>query len=416
MNHDHAAGRRLFLKQSLAAVAATTGWSATRAAEEKPVREKLPVAGICTVYRKNSHADVILTKILQGYDHQGGPGPDLKLASIYLDQTPANEIGRALAKEHGVHIASTIEEALTLGGQEIAVRGVLNIGEHGDYPYTPDTKQHMYPRRRLFDGVAEAFRRYGKVAPLFSDKHLAYNWADAKHMYDTARELKIPFMAGSSIPVGRRQPELSLPLGCRIEEAIAVGYGGLESYGFHAVEGLQCMVERRQGGETGVASVRSVSGDAIWEAERQGLWSRKLLEAALARQPKLKPGPLEKLIRPTAAFYLIEYRDGFRATVAMATGLSTAFSFAAQLAGQKEPVSTLYDLDEGAPFSHFGDLLRAIDHMVHAGQPAYPVERTLLTTGVLDAAMHSLVEGQKKMETPYLNIAYQPVEWPFAKA
>jgi hypothetical protein len=316
MNH-YRSDRRSFLQQSLTGAAAATclGQSFSAHAADKPAREKLPVAGVCTVFRKNSHADVILTKILKGYDHEGGPGPDLKLVSIYLDQTPANDIGRELAKEHGVHIASTIEEALTLGGKELAVRGVLNIGEHGDYPSTPDTKQHMYPRRRLFDGVVETFRRCNKVVPLFNDKHLAYNWADAKHMYDTARELKIPFMAGSSVPVGHREPALSLPMGCQIEDAMGVGYGGLESYGFHAIEGLQCMVERRKGAETGVISVQAVSGDAIWEAERQGLWSRKLLEAALTRQPKLKPGKLEQLMRPGAAFYLIQYRDGFRAAV-----------------------------------------------------------------------------------------------------
>ena len=182
------------------------------------LERSFPVAGIATVYRKNSHADVILGKILEGYDQQGGRGPDLKLASLYLDQTPANDLGRELARKHGVHLATTIEEALTLGGDKLAVRGVLNIGEHGDYPETPDTKQRMYPRRRFFDEVAAAFRKHQQVVPLFSDKHLAYNWADAKHMYDTARAMQIPFMAGSSVPVGWRVPALSLPQDCRIEE------------------------------------------------------------------------------------------------------------------------------------------------------------------------------------------------------
>src|SRR5207249_1234862 len=154
-------------------------------------------------------------------------------------------------------LARTIEEAITLGGDGVAVAGVLSIGEHGDYPYTKDTKQHQYPRRRFFDEIAAAFRKYRRVVPVFNDKHLAYAWRDAKAMYDKARDLKIPFLAGSSLPVAWRSPALTLPKGCKLTAALATGYGGLESYGFHALETLQCMVERRKGGETGVESVQA---------------------------------------------------------------------------------------------------------------------------------------------------------------
>ncbi len=56
---------------------------------------------------------------------------------------------------------------------------------------------------------------------------------------------------------------------CRLEEALAIGYGGFEAYGFHALEGLQALVEMRLGGETGVARVETVTGERIWK--RRGL-------------------------------------------------------------------------------------------------------------------------------------------------
>jgi hypothetical protein len=373
------------------------------------------VACIVTEYRENSHADVIVTKILEGYDHRGGPRPDLKVASLFTDQVPQRDMSRELAKKHGVPIAPTIEEAITLGTGRIAVDGVLLIGEHGNYP-TNAKGQHCYPRPRFFEDTSAVFRKYGRVVPLFSDKHLAYNWHNARWMYDTARELGIPFLAGSSLPVTYRRPALRLPIGCEMTEALAIGYGGLESYGFHALEALQCMVERRRGGETGVVAVQVLQGKAMFDALRAGRWSRDLLDAALAAAPH-KPGDVEANCgkSKSAALYLIEYRDGLRAAVAMLNGHCAEFGFATRLKGQAMPSATWMYLDDGKPFPHFAYLVKAIEQMVQTGHATYPVERTLLSTGVLDAVMTSAFENHRRVETPHLSeIRYQPVEYTFA--
>ncbi len=377
-------------------------------------RERLPVAAIVTEYRRNSHADVIVGKILDGFDQAGGAGPALRLAALYTDQVPKTDLSRDLAKKHNFRIARTIEEAITLGGDKVAVAGVLSIGEHGDYPYVKDTRQHMYPRRRFFDGIVEVFRKYKRVVPLFSDKHLAYAWRDAKHMYDTARDMSIPFLAGSSLPVAWRTPEVNLPMRCELTGALALGYGGLESYGFHALETLQCMVERRRGGETGVTSVQAVAGEAIAGALKDRRWSRELLDAAAATTP-VPPRGRAKEFGKNTTFFLIEYRDGLKAAVAMSTGLAAQFAFAGQLKGEAKPTATWFRLQEGAPFGHFAHLLRAIEHTIHTGKPAYPVERTLLTTGVLDALMQSAANGNRVVKTPELAVRYQPVDWAFAR-
>jgi hypothetical protein len=311
--------RRQFLTTGLTAAAGLGLGNAPRwSLASAPTRPKLPVAAIVTAYRRNSHADVIVTKLLEGWNHDGGEGPALKLAGLYTDQVPKNDMSRELARKHGFPIFETIEEAITLGTGKVQVAGVLSIGEHGEYPYTPDTNQHMYPRRRFFDAIVAALEKGGKIVPVFNDKHLAYNWKDAQHMYDTARKMNIPFLAGSSLPVAWRVPPLTLPMGCELTEAIATGPGGLESYGFHALETLQCMVERRQGGETGVAAVQAVTGEAIAEAEKAGRWSRELLQAAAtAGEDPEKSQKRSNELGPNAVFYLIEYRDGLKAAVAM---------------------------------------------------------------------------------------------------
>src|SRR5690242_3274029 len=92
------------------------------------------VAAVVTEYRRHSHADVIVGKILEGYNYDGGAGPGLQVAGMYVDQFPAGDMSRALARKHGFRIHDSIAGALTLGGKALAVDGVLLIGEHGRYP------------------------------------------------------------------------------------------------------------------------------------------------------------------------------------------------------------------------------------------------------------------------------------------
>lgn len=376
----------------------------------------LPIAAVVTEYRNNAHADVIVGKVLEGWRQDGKDGPDLRLVSLFTDQVPKGDLSRGLAMRHKFPILKTIEETVVSPRGQDRIAGVLSIGEHGRYPSTPKTRQMMYPRRRFFDAIVAAMQKSENIVPLFNDKHLSYRFADARHMVDTARKLKIPFMAGSSLPVCWRYPALMLERGVEIEEALVVGYGGMESYGFHALETLQCMNERRRGGESGVGAVRAVGGEEAWKAQAAGAWSKTLLEAALDVLPsKNRPDATKrKRLRKNATVYLLEHRDGFKSSVVMANGVTDQFSFAAKLKGRSEPVATWFRLEEGKPFGHFEHLLRGIEHMFRTGQPAYPVERTLLTTGVLDRVMHSLAEGGRRYETPELNISYQPSSWGFA--
>jgi hypothetical protein len=395
--------------------AAAAPWAALA----KPAAKKR-VAAVVTEYRKWSHADVIVGKILEGYNYDGGAGPNMQLVSLYVDQFPKTDMSRALAKKYGFRIYDSIEKALTLGGDKLAVDGVVCVGEHGNYPDNA-RGQKLYPRRRFFEAVTRVFEKSKRVVPVFSDKHLAATWADARWMYDRARALKVPLLAGSSLPVTWRRPELLLPKGCELTGAVQIGYGPFEGYGFHALEGLQCMVERRKGGETGVKSVQCLTGAAMWKAMDEGRWSKALLEAAMKRVPAHAKGDYRQLTSKSdeAGVFLVEYCDGFKAAVAVLNGWvydggGGGFTFAAGLKGKAGPVATQFYTQEPDPFGHFIYLVKAIDSLVQTGKPPYPVERTLLTTGILDAVMVSKSEKNRKVETKHLAIRYTPSDWPFA--
>ena len=381
---------------------------------------KKKVAAVVTEYRRWSHADVILGKLLEGYALDGKAGPAMEVVSMFVDQTPKGDWSRDLAKKHGFTIYDTIEKALTRGGKKLAVDGVLCIGEHGDYPANKKG-QVLYPRRRFFEETTKVFAASKKSVPVFSDKHLGPTWEDAKWMYDRSRELHVPFLAGSSCPVTWRRPALTIPRGTAMTEAVQIAYGPFEAYGFHALEAMQCMVERRKGGETGVKSVTCLRGKAIWAALDKGLWSKACLEAAMKAGPTQPKGDVRDLTSKNdeAGVFLVEYRDGFRGAVAMLNGWGYendggSFIFAGQLKDKVAPAACQFYLQNLDPFGHFGHQVRAIDSMMQTGHAPYPIERTLLTTGILDAVLTSDTEKGLEVETPHLAIKYTPTDYAFA--
>jgi len=391
--------RRLFVASSLAASSAAT------AAMAQPSGAPLRIAAVVTEYRNNSHADVIVGKYLEGFRQDGKPpGPHSRIASMYTAQVPKNDMSRDMAKKHNIPIYPTIWETLTLGGERLAVDGVLLIGEHGNYPWN-EKGQHLYPRYELYLEITDVFRALGKSVPVFNDKHLSYSWLKAKRMVEIARELKFSLMAGSSIPVSYRPKGADLEWGAPAKRAVSIFYGDPDAYGFHLLEGLQCMVERRKGGETGVKAVQFIEKQQMWDWVAQTPWAEKLLNAALAEGVTRKAGDIRELGKNAYA-YRIEYRDGFEAAAFMANGIAQDACTAVEVEGRTDPVATLMWLQDGKPFQHFACLVQAVEKMFETRKPTYPAERTLLTSGVLESILNSKSENGKRIETPHLSVKY----------
>jgi len=167
--------------------------------------------------------------------------------------------GRPSISSSSLWLFSTWRSPLRCGGSKLAVDAVLTIGEHGNYPRN-DKGQILYPRYEFFEQCVKVFEQDGRAVPVYNDKHLSYSFEKAKRMVDTSRRLKFPMLAGSSLPVTWRLPDVEMPDGAHVEEAVMLGNGGTDIMGFHALEAMQCMLERRVGGETGVRSVETLEG------------------------------------------------------------------------------------------------------------------------------------------------------------
>lgn len=412
MNSSVTLARNLTRRDWLAQTAIFLGAHCVAAEAVDPSARRPRVAAVVTEFTHRSHAHVILENFLEPYYFNGRlTDPGVELVSLYVDQFPENDMARRVAQEYGITIYPTIREALCLGGNQLAVDGVLSIGEHGRYPVN-ERGQIMYPRKRFFDEIVEVFRTSGRVVPVFNDKHLSYRFDWAQQMMETARSMHIPFMAGSSVPLAERRPPLELPPGAEIQEAVSIHSGGLESYDFHALEVLQSLVEARQGGETGVAAVQLLEGDAVWHAAQEGRWNLALAESAMNAGESQPVGPLQQFVEPGTGssapvhLILLEYCDGLKAAVLRIGASATRWKFACKLKGRAEPLATSFYVGPWQNRNLFKALAHAIQWHIRYGHAPYPVERTYLTTGMVIAAVESRHQGHRRLETPYLAIRY----------
>jgi hypothetical protein len=317
--------RRSFLQTSLFGAAALRAQDAKMPGAAAGPRKKL--AAIVVDYRVHSDADSVVTRFLEGFwindDFQRAP---CDIASLYVNRIQPNDVASRISAAYQVPISGSTSDALTLGSKDLAVDGVLLVGEDYCRPTVePDS------RFDLFNQITSLYRKIGRAVPIFCCGYLSTNWDHAKQMVQQSRGLGFPLMAGSAEAVTFRRPELEYPLpsgfddaplgdravhnyklGVEFENSLVVNPGGSQNI-FSSFEILQSFLERRIGGETGVSSIEYLTGKAVWQAAEQGRWSKTLMEAALERAEKHLNGRAEDVGHPE--LWLIQYTDGTRAAL-----------------------------------------------------------------------------------------------------
>ena len=403
----------------VSSMAATMAGAARSGQQGRP-----KIAFLGTVVRNLSHSQHFLDRFAMGYAWAGQwQKPRVELAGVYIDQFPESDLARQRAGKYGIKLERSVEDALTLGTGTLAVDGVVMIGEHGNYPVN-ENGQTLYPRHAWFKRIVKVFEQSGRSVPVFNDKHLSTTWNECAEMVADSKRLKFPFLAGSSLPVTWRMPQADLPLDAPIRESVCVAYGFVDSYDFHAFESAQCFAERRKGGEVGIKSVHALRGANLWKVldRPDRARTRELFLAALCTSHTL---PVEsgyptapvtwewlKKTMPDTTGFLVEHRDGFR-SASFLTGIRD-FTCAVDVEGRDTPFTCLLHLpmpNRGSTTADFfNPLVRHIEEMVLTGKAPYPVERTLLTSGMVIAGVDSLHAGQVPVATPEMAVRYRSVE------
>jgi hypothetical protein len=357
-----------------------------------------------------SHADWIVTKLIDGYWWQGAHMPSrIDVVSVYMHQRQTSTLGEKVCKAKGIQVFDSVAAALTLGGTDLAVDGVVIVGEHGDYPITLKG-QWLLPRWWIYQQVVKVFEQSQRSVPVFNDKHLSYDWNEAKWMFDKSRELKFTLTGGSSIPVYFRTPEIELDVETPITASVVVGGAPDEGALFHCVDVLQAFVERRTGGETGVRAVQWIRGPETWAWTERNPWAARLLESVGTRLD-LAPGHFQENTAPNVC--LVEYRDGTKAAIYSARG--AGWTWAGDIAGQQAP-TIISMLGWPGPFSQY-HASNAQPHWITetmvTGKEPFNAERLLLSTGIVNNTMDSNWENGRyspvgrRIETPFLDMTYR---------
>ncbi|MGV3686928.1 MAG: hypothetical protein ACO1NS_14975 [Daejeonella sp.] len=362
-----------------------------------------------------SHADWIICKLMDGYWWDSAHTPSrVEVVSVFIHQLEQSELGQKVCKAKNIPIFKTVGEAVTLGGKDLAVDGVVIVGEHGNYPV--DLKGHwLLPRWWIYNQVIRVFEQSKRSVPVFNDKHLSYNWDEAKWMFDKSRELNFPLSGGSSIPSYFRKPEIELEIDTPIKNSIVVGVAHDEGAIFHCIDFLQCFAERRKGGETGVKSIQSIRGPETWKWVQRHPWAERLLES-VRKSFDFRPGYFQENKRP--GLLVIEYNDGTQG--AIISGLEVGWTYAGEIEGKEDP-TIVSILGMPGPFSQYhaaNDLVHWINELMVTKKEPYNAERLLLSTGITNQFNESnwdngrYSEVGRRIETPFLNIRYRSTRGP----
>jgi hypothetical protein len=263
-----------------------------------------------------------------------------------------------------------------------------------------------------------ALQRAPEGAACFVHGVLASSLGDARQQIQLAKSRKISLLAGTPLAVTWRLPDIDLPLGTPLSEALIVVQGKALAAELSGLDGLLPIIERRKGGEAGVKRVRFFEGQNLWRAGEKKLWSWPLLAAAISRSDSpqgdpVKDGRTQDLVGlglvPKLATeprgWLLEHRDALRSAILVLDGVVADYNFAVRARDGRIFSAQLFRPPPPGEH-HFSKLVAALEDFFRTGKPPWPVQRNLLVAGLLEIFARPSTRSAERVDTPKLAIEY----------
>src|SRR5690606_4454574 len=126
----------------------------------------------------------------------------------------------------------------------------------------------------------------------------------------------------------------------------------------------------------------------VWAAIDAGKISLQLVNAACDKIKNKATGSMRELVKMPYAV-IVNYKGGTKGAILMLNEyVNSGWAYAAKVGGKVE--ATEFVLDNSMSYSHFSYLTLNIQKFIVSGKPPVPIERNLLTSGIIDQGIRSL--------------------------
>jgi hypothetical protein len=241
---------------------------------------------------------------------------------------------------------------------------------------------------------------------------LANDAKAAERFVQLAATRDIALCSGTSTAVTYRLPEIDLPRGARVHEALIVVQGPFGDAELEALNGLLPVLERRHGGEAGIRQTLAFSGQEVWQAGNAGRWSWRLLAAAISRSNTVQGAPLKdgrtqdvvgQGLVPSLATrprgWLVEHHDDVRTALLVLDGLVADYNFAVRRADGGVVSAQLYRPPPPMQ-DQFSRLATVLEDFFRTGKAPWPIQRSVVIASSLESFTMESAQRDEPIELP----------------
>jgi hypothetical protein len=357
----------------------------------------MTLAVIAEEFAPGTPAQQLLDRFLLGYPRDGEfyrAAEELSIR-LYITGGRGNPDVARRVQDHGLVWTDELEHAVTLATAMILVPRSVGAETNNEF-------------------IRKTLAAAKTPARCFVHGTLGDSLTAAQAHARLAQAGRVPLLTGSAVGVTWHLPELEIPQDTRFEQALIITQGASPGAEFDGLDGLLPILARRRGGETGMRSVQFFEGAGLWQASKDGLWRESLLAAAISRSDSPQGDPVKdgrtqdlvglglvpKLARNPRG-WILEHRDGLRSIILVLDGVIADYNFAVQTID-----GTLFSAQIFRPpkprQDQYSRLAVVLEDFFRAGTPPWPIERGLLTAGLLEAMAKAAAQPSTRIETPEL--------------